>query len=389
VTVSDPDANNLTVTFYGRRASVANPAENFTIIAMPDTQHYTDNPNNYANFSAQTQWIVNNRISRNIVFVTGLGDIVEHGDNNGNNTEWQIANAAYSLIENPATTLLSNGIPYGLAVGNHDQSPAGGGNTASTTFYNQFFGVSRFSGRGYYGGHYGSKNNNHFELFSAGGMNFIIIHLEYDTSPEQAVLNWAANLLAIYSNRRAIVSTHYMVTSGNPASFGSQGNAIYNALKGHANLFLMLGGHICGEGRRQDPTVNGKIVYSLLSNYQCLSNGGDGWLRIMTFSPANNVIRVQTFSPTRNGGNGDFQTDTNSQFNLSYQMQGQPPFQVIGTRTGVPSGSTTSINWPNREFGTKYEWYVTVNDGTSVRTGPVWGFTTTTGKKMFLPLVKK
>ena len=206
VNVSDPDGDDLAVTFYGR--PVTN-GEDFTIIAMPDTQHYTNNPNNYANFSAQTQWIVNNTDSRNIVFVTGLGDIVENG--NTNLSEWQLADDAYSLIEDPLTTLLAQGIPYGLAVGNHDQSPNGGGNTASTSLYNQFFGISRFTGRDYYGGHYGTDNDNNYELFSAGGMDFIIIHFEYDTTPEQAVLDWADGLLTTYSNRRAMATTHYMI----------------------------------------------------------------------------------------------------------------------------------------------------------------------------------
>jgi hypothetical protein len=174
-----------------------------------------------------------------IVFVTGLGDIVEHGDNNGDDTEWQVADDAYRLIEDPVTTLLDDGIPYGLAVGNHGQSPIGGGSSATTSFYNQFFGVSRFQGRGYYGGHHGSNNDNKFELFSAGGMDFIIIHFEYDITPEQAGLDWADNLLTTYSNRRAIATTHHMINIGNPGSFGAQGQAIYNALRDHANLFLL------------------------------------------------------------------------------------------------------------------------------------------------------
>jgi len=299
---------------------VPNSNEDFTIIAMPDTQHYTDNPNNYANFSAQTQWIVDNKDSRNIVFVTGLGDIVQNG--NANLSEWQIADDAYSLLEDPLTTLLAQGIPYGLAVGNHDQSPEGGGSSASTSLFNQFFGVSRFTGRSYYGGHYGTDNDNNYELFSAGGMDFIIIHFEYDTTPEQAVLDWADGLLTTYGNRRAILTTHYMINAGNPGSWGTQGLAIYNALSDHPNLFLMLGGHMHGEGRRQDTAVNGNVVNTLLSDYQDYVNGGDGWLRIMTFSPANNTISVQTYSPTRNGGSGDFKTDADSQFTLFYDMGG-------------------------------------------------------------------
>ncbi len=370
VNVSDPEGDNLAVTFYGRPLD-----EDFSIIAMPDTQHYTDGVGDAATFSAQTQWIVDNKNSRNIVFVTGLGDIVENG--NTNISEWQLADDAYGLLEDPSTTALVQGIPFGLAVGNHDQSPQGGGNTASTSFYNQFFGISRFTGRSYYGGHYGTDNDNNYELFSAGGMDFIIIHLEYDTTPEQAVLDWADGLLTTYSNRRAILTTHYTINIGNPGSWSAQGQAIYNALSDHPNLFLMLGGHMHGEGRRQDTAVNGNVVNTLLSDYQDYINGGDGWLRIMTFSPANDTIQVQTYSPTRNGGSGDFQTDADSQFTLSYDMQGGAEYQIIGTSPNVPSGSSASISWPGLENGTGYEWYVTLDDGNAVTAGSTWNFTTT------------
>ena len=64
----------------------------------------------------------------------------------------------------------------------------------------------------------------------------------------------------------------------------------------------------------------GRTVYSLLSDYQGRSRGGDGWLRIMRFSPARNEITVQTFSPFVDGGRGSFETDESSQFVLSYDM---------------------------------------------------------------------
>ncbi len=373
VTVSDPDSDNLTVSFYGRPTSTNQaPGPDFTIIPMPDTQHYTDNGgSNAANFRAQTQWIVANKASRNIVFVTGLGDIVENGDLN--DSEWQIADGAYRLIEDPVATSLLDGIPYGMAVGNHDQSPIGGGSTATTSKYNQYFGVTRFQGRGYYGGHYGSDNDNNYELFSASGMDFIIIHFEYDTTPEQDVLNWADSLLTTYSDRRAILTTHYMIDTGNPGAWGAQGQAIYNALSDHSNLFLMLGGHVPGEGRRQDTAVNGNVVNTLLSDYQSRANGGNGWLRIMTFSPANNTISVKTYSPVL----GQFETDADSQFTLSYEMQGgTTPFTAISTQTNVASGSDVSITWPSLTASAQYEWYATVTDGNKTTTSATHTFTT-------------
>jgi hypothetical protein len=368
VTVSDPEGDNLTVTFYGRTTPPGTDSD-FTLIWLPDTQHYTDDPAHEPNFFAQTQWIVDNRIALNIPFVTHSGDCVQNGNNFGDDSEWLVADAAMGLLEDPVTTLLSDGIPFGLAPGDQDQVDTGGGSTGPTASFNKFFGVSRFQGRGYYGGHFGTLNDNNFELFSASGYDFIIVHLGYDRFDAE-VLNWADNLLQTYSNRRAIVVTHYLIDSGNPGSFSSQGQDIYDSLKGNPNLFLMLGGHKSEEGRRED-TFNGNTVYSLLANYQSRSNGGNGWLRIMEFSPANNEIRIKTYSPVLD----QFEIDADSQFTLNYDMH-DSSFQILGTNTNVPSGSSTSIAWPGLDGSTEYEWYVTVDDNNSVTTGTTWSFTT-------------
>ena len=82
-------------------------------------------------------------------------------------------------IENPDVPV-TGGIPYGICVGNHDQGIVGDPNSTAI-YYNQYFGTARFNGRTYYGGHYGANNDNHYELFSAGGINFIHISLEYYT----------------------------------------------------------------------------------------------------------------------------------------------------------------------------------------------------------------
>ena len=158
--------------------------------------------------------------------------------------------------------------------------------------------------------------------FSAAGLDFVILHLEYDTSPDEAVLRWADDILKEHETRRAIVVTHFMIGSGDPADFSTQGQAIYDELKDNPNLFLLLGGHVPsrgGEGQRVD-SWEGRTVYSLLSDYQARDRGGDGWLRIMRFSPELNKIFVQTFSPSRDQGRGSFETDDSSQFVLSYDM---------------------------------------------------------------------
>ena len=154
----------------------------------------------------------------NIVYVAHLGDCVENGNNFM--SEWDHANAAMSLIENPNTTGLIHGMPYGITVGNHDQTPSGKPAGNSTQLYNTYFGESRFLGRTYYGGHFGANNDNHFSLFSASGMDFIVIYLEYDPDADHTVLAWADNLLKTHIDRRAIIVSHYITEPGDPAPSG-------------------------------------------------------------------------------------------------------------------------------------------------------------------------
>ena len=170
--------------------------------------------------------------------------------------------------------------------------------------------------------------------------------------------------------------SHDIVGTGNPASFSSWGNTLYNQFRDNPNVFLMMNGHTAGEGQRTD-TYNGSTVYSLLADYQDRTpNGGNGWLRILRFSPADNKIYVQTYSPTLN----QWETDANSQFELAYSMSNSASFTQIGQpQTPVASGSNASVTWPELVNGTQYEWYVTVSDGTTTVTGPTWSFTTGTG----------
>jgi hypothetical protein len=367
VTVTDADTNTLDVTFYGRDASDPLPGDDFILIALPDTQYYSQSYPSF--FVDQTTWVVANKDLLNIVYVAHEGDLVQ---NPGAHAEWAVADGAMAILEDPVTTGLPDGIPFGVLPGNHD-TPTG--------LYNQYFGDFRFLGRGYYGGRYLPGNNdNNYTLFSASGLDFVIVNLGWDSSPDAAVLEWADDVLHTYEDRRAIVVSHYIMEIGEGASFSSQGLAIYNALRGNENLFLMLCGHRHGEGIRIDVDgFTGHTITTLLADYQDLPNGGNGWLRILEFSPANDVIRVKTYSPSLDAFGTDLVMGvdtTSAPFTLDYTMSGSAAFRAIGTVTGVAPGDDAFRTWSGRSPGVPYEWYVEVSDGVDTTTGPTWSFTT-------------
>ena len=140
----------------------------------------------------------------------------------------------------------------------------------------------------------------------------------------------------------------------------------------------MLCGHMHGEALRTE-VFNGDTVHVILADYQDISNGGNGWLRIMEFQPANNRIRVLTYSPyiDQYGTDTVMGDDTISEeFFLSYNMSGRGAYGAIGTVDDVASSSDAFLSWPGRATDTEYEWYVDVTDGIDTTTSATWTFTT-------------
>ena len=346
VAVSDPQGDPLDVTFYGRGGT----GEEFTIIALPDTQKYVLNGDYPEIFTSQAQWVVNNAATRNIVFLTHEGDIVDTWDNV---TEWNYANTSMSLLDGV--------VPYGLSPGNHDQP---------TTYYNQCFPYTRYESQPWYGGHRGTTNDSNYELFSAGGTDFIVLQLEF--WPSSDVIAWADSVLKAHANRKAIITTHGFLGADGSHYVHTIGSTEYiwqGLVVPNDNVYFILCGHVAAERARTD-IVNGREVHQLLADYQGRPNGGDGWLRLMRFAPAEDKVYVETYSPYLN----QYETDADSQFSLNFPMGG---FSEIGSSTDVASGSDASTVWAGLPPVTLHEWYVSVADPTGkTRLGPVWQFTT-------------
>ena len=342
--VSSPSGGPVTATFELRRGA----GEEFTIIALPDTQHYSEAFPDI--FTAQTQWIANNKHSRNIVFVTHEGDVVE---NQSTILEWQRANTSMSILDGV--------VPYGIGPGNHD---------LPTTNFNIYFPWTRYAGQPWYGGHMGTTNDNNYQLFSAGGLDFVIVHMVF--CPPAAAVAWADGVFKSYPNRIGIVTTHaYLNEAAQRTTHGCASTQyLWDGLAvPNPNLWFMLSGHVHDESRRTD-IANDHPVYQMLADYQGRASGGEGWLRILRFVPGEGKVYVQTYSPWLNA----FESDANSQFTLDFPMGGE--FAPAGTTT-VPSGATASVPVGGLDPNTTYEWRVTVtNAAGKSRTGPVWSFTT-------------
>lgn len=328
--IRGPAGATYDVTFLGRPDPLA--TEDFTVVVLPDTQIYSQSFPQI--FEAQTRWIADNVGTENIVFVSHLGDIVQHPSSV---VEWMRADQAMSILDGV--------VPYGLLPGNNDQP---------SVLYNETFPWFRFIGEPWYGGSYREKNDCSYQLFSGGpGLDFIIVHLEF--CPSLDVLTWATEVLQDHPDRIGIVSTHGFIQPDGRRLADACGSTEYiwdGLIANSPNVRIVLNGHTPGEGRRSD-SVNGRIVHQMVSDYQADALGGAGWLRLLRFKPSENRLSVETYSPWRN----EFRTGPQSTFSLPLPMT---TFRPIGSRTGLTSGSIAATTWTRLDPGAAYEWSVEV-----------------------------
>jgi hypothetical protein len=347
VSVSDPENDALDVSFYGRPAG-GGTGTDFLFIAVPDTQMLAQSyPTTMYN---QFQWIAN----QTAIFVTHLGDIV---NSSSSTSQWEAADSAYDLLDTAGT-------PYSVGPGNHDIA-------YGTTFYPDYFGSARFAGAPWYQGYYtgGSDNYNNYSFFSASGMDFIVINLQYNATSEHH--NWADSLLKANPDKRGIVVQHNILNTDD--SWQSQ--AVFTALKDNPNLFLLLCGHMHttsdGSAYRAEQGDDGHTIHILLTDYQEFTNNDN--VRLLTFKPNEDVIFAQVYSPQ----DATYLTSASNyeEFNMAYDMEAGVPFELIGTVNDVTSGSA-SISWPDLVNNAAYEWYVEVSDAGSMTPSDTWSFTT-------------
>lgn len=293
----------------------AAPADSFSIVLVPDTQAYrgagtkgqpeSSGPVTNDIFANHMRWIAANIESHKIAFVSHVGDIVDINEP----AQWQVAQQCMNMIHGK--------VPYGISVGNHDMTSKG-----DSTLFQKYFPKTRFDEFDWYGGCYSGSplgpqvsgnNANSYQLFSAGGIDFIFLHLECN-APDN-VVDWANRLLETHSNRQALVTSHmgwgprakplqddeYFTGEKGRMEWvkihGARGNSPQQlwekCYRHHANLLAVFSGD---QSRTQAYRAasrgdNGNTVHELLQDY------GSGWLRIYRFHPARNVVEAFTFFP--------------------------------------------------------------------------------------------
>jgi hypothetical protein len=356
----------------------------FTIAVLPDTQFYSEStlgPGvNF--FDRQTGWIVSqaSNPALNIRYVTHLGDVVDDAGPVGTPflDQWDDAVRAMGILR-------VSGVAHGILPGNHDWTVANG--TGSLEHYRARFGDTSgfFSGQPWFLG-FDARGVNSASRVSTPIGDMLFISLEWnaagpavDSSRPGATaspLAWAQGIIDANPNVPTVISTHNNVNTAGVRD--GQGLALYNTLvRPNNQVFLVLNGHYSSSSvteRLITSTNNfGRPVYEMLTDYQALARGGDGWLRLLTLDAANGRIQVRTFTPLSDatlgvpapvefGGSGRVQTDADSQYELPLNFATRfvpPPPPPPAPPAPVAAGAYTLKQGLNGYVGT---------DDTEVRT---------------------
>ncbi|KKK47314.1 hypothetical protein LCGC14_3156460, partial [marine sediment metagenome] len=276
----------------------------WTIVLLPDTQKYSSasNPAVSAIFSQMTTWAVANKASRNIQFLTGLGDITDYDST----AEWNVAKGAMSALDGH--------LPYALVTGNHDYS--GGTAADRTTRLNDYFSASDNplndpDQLGTLAAFYqpGRLESTVHRFIAPDGRKMAIFALEW--GPRDGVVAWADGLAAGLADHTALLVTHaYLYSddtrydwstygasqSWNPHAYGTasdpdgtnDGEELWTKLvRKHGNFEMTFNGHVLndGLGYLASTADEGNTVHQMLFNTQMEANGGNGWLRLLEFLP--------------------------------------------------------------------------------------------------------
>lgn len=313
--------------------------EGWSIVVIPDTQNYAKFMKNQPNFDVITEWISEHIEPWNVQAVLHEGDYVEQNailEGGGRGWGDQDSTSQWQSAQHSMKKLYAK-VPTILATGNHDYGVRNAENRE--TRFNNYFGLTdnplTCDGQG--GGIWreGFPNSfgattleNSLYTFNApDGKKILIISLEW--SPRKAVVDWAKKVLnkPEYIDHLGILLTHCYLQDdntrngersqpGNPHKYptGKGGDAfdgedLWKALvKDAPQLQFVMNGHEMGRhvGYRNDQAKVGHDVHQMLFNAQGLGggsrekgNGGDGWIRILTFDTDGKHLAIRTFSPLR------------------------------------------------------------------------------------------
>ncbi len=272
----------------------------FVFAVMPDTQQEVLNSTD-TRFRNRTDWLVGNRTTLDLRFVSSSGDVVN----------WDTPDhSQYVIARNAMRPLETAGIPYALALGNHDTQATGVGGSArdpartrelvrDTTVFNQYFTSAQYGAMA--GQFEAGKVDNSFSLFEAGGVYWMVMTLEL--WPRVEAVNWAKSVVAAHPRYNVVVVTHsYLDGNGNlgqSAEYGATSPQYLfdNLIKVYPNIRFVFSGHTGIAGNRIDTGVNGNRIFTFLQTFHSNTTNP---VRLVEIDTQANSLHTWIYGPYNN-----------------------------------------------------------------------------------------
>ncbi len=269
----------VTVSLVRRGGAPAGTGDTFTIAVMPDTQAETSDGS--ARSKERADWLVAQRSALDLRFVAQVGDLTNWGWLDPK--QFQVSDAAMRILD-------TAGIPYAIAIGNHDTQAVGwtssggpGGDAyvknpecrprfgdhcdtkwlvRQTGDFSASFPPTRFAG--FQGGFEPGRSDNIYSTFSAGGRDWLVLTLEL--WPRKEVVAWARQVIESHPDHQVIILTHHYLLADStvgPRNGGygdSSPQYLHDQLvTAFPNVKLVLSGHNGTYGERAEDGPDGTV----------------------------------------------------------------------------------------------------------------------------------
>lgn len=267
----------------------------FAFAVVPDTQEEVLTAGD-ARLRQRVDWLVAQRAALDLRFVAHSGDVVNY--DTADHVQYERARAALRPLE-------TAGMPYTLAIGNHDTQSAGPGGELrrpagqllrDTTVFNRYFTAARF---GAVGGQFeAGKVDNAYATYTAGGVRWLVLSLEL--WPRRAAVAWAQSVVAAHPRHNVVIVTHHYLESdatiGQSAGYGSTSPQYVfdNLVAKYPNIRFVFSGHTGTAASRVDTGVHGNRVYSFLQTFHSRRTNP---VRLVEIDTAAQSLRTWIYAP--------------------------------------------------------------------------------------------
>lgn len=332
--------------------------EPFTLAVIPDTQTLVLDGDTQALVEGVGEWLVDNVESRNIAFVTHVGDVVW-----GENWRATVTPDAQWTAAAAGLDLLDGVVPYSVSLGDHEYEKEED-KASSTEGYHSRFGPPRYKEYDWYGGAH-EDGLSHYQIFEAGGRTFLHLNLEWEpigpATDSDTPLGWARSVLEDHPELPTLITTHAYLwdeegaeghfpdgereginSSTGQTHYTTSGEGIFKALvEPFEQVLMVFNGHYHkaksspsrGEYHQVSTNDAGLPVFEMLANYQWMSYDDDpDWIRLIRFVPGSSLpgaepqldrIEVSTYSPSRDS----YREGASSSFVFEVDLAGRFTFE--------------------------------------------------------------